>query len=106
MLIVVVEPGRGSIETAGRIDKLAQDIGLKNIAVVGNKLHGPSEKEFITSKLKGFEFLGFIPYDQSVSQAEISNRPILSASRSIAAAVKEIYGKLVSRAGAKSKIGT
>ncbi len=106
MLIVVVEPGRGSIETAGRINKLAKDLGLKNIAVVGNKIHGPSEKEFITSRLDSFEFLGFIPYDQSVSQAEINNRPVLSASRSIAAAVKEIYDKLVSRAGAKSQIGT
>ena len=37
-LIVVVEPGRRSIETALNIEKLAKEIGLKNLAVVGNKL--------------------------------------------------------------------
>src|SRR4030066_525996 len=36
-LIIVVEPGRRSIETARPIIELAQDIGLKSIAAVGNK---------------------------------------------------------------------
>ena len=37
-LIIVVEPGRKSLETAFRIKKLAQDIGVTDIAVVGNKI--------------------------------------------------------------------
>ena len=94
-LIVVVEPGRGSIETAYRVDKLAKDIGLENIAIVGNKIHNQSEKEFITSRLRGFEFLGFIPYDQAMLQAEIDNRPLLNASQEITSAVKDIYHRLV-----------
>ncbi len=97
-LIVVVEPGKGSIETAYRIEKLANDIGLKNIALVGNKIHSQSEREFITSRLKGFNFLGFIPYDQAVVQAEIDNLPLLDASQDIASAAKDIYHKLVSQA--------
>jgi len=96
-LIVVVEPRRGSIETAYRIDKLASDIGLGNIAVVANKVHSQSEREFIASKLRGFEFLGFIPYDQAMVQAEINNLPLIEASQSIASAVKDIYYKLVSQ---------
>ncbi|MEE9583740.1 MAG: carbon monoxide dehydrogenase accessory protein CooC [Dehalococcoidales bacterium] len=95
-LIIVVEPGRGSIETARRIDKLAQDIGLKNVAVVGNKVHSQREIDFITSGLKGFEFLGFIPYDPALVQAEIDNRPLLEASQGITSAVKGIYNKLTS----------
>ncbi len=95
-LIVVVEPRRGSIETAYRIDKLAKDIGLGDIALVANKVHSQSEREFITSRLKGFEFLGFIPYDQAIVQAEINNLPLIEASQSIASAVKDIYHKLMS----------
>jgi CO dehydrogenase maturation factor len=95
-LIVVVEPRRGSIETAYRIDKLARDIGLGSIALVANKVHNQSEREFITSRLKGFEFLGFIPYDQAMVQAEINNLPLIEASKSIASAVKDIYHKLMS----------
>ena len=40
-LIVVVEPGRRSIDTAEHIRKLATEIGLNHIAVVGNKVRGP-----------------------------------------------------------------
>jgi CO dehydrogenase maturation factor len=94
-LIVVTEPGMGSVETARRIAKLAKDIGLGNIAVVGNKIRSPLEKEFITSKLAGFDFLGFIPYDQAVVQAEVGNHFPLEASRKIIAAVRDIYHRLV-----------
>ena len=97
ILIVVVEPGRGSIETAYRIEKLAKDIGLTNLAAIGNKIHNQAEKDFVTSNLKGFNFLGFIPYDAAMQRAEIENMALLQASRSITAAVKEIYEKLVSR---------
>ena len=99
-LIVVVEPGRSSIETAYRVEKLAKDIGLTNIAIVGNKVHSQTEKEFITYSLKGFEFLGFIPYDPALVQAEISNQPLLSASRKVTTAARDIYSKLVSQAEA------
>ncbi|MDD4874572.1 MAG: AAA family ATPase [Dehalococcoidales bacterium] len=94
-LIVVTEPIRSSIETTYRIEKLAKDIGLTNLAVVGNKIHNQAGKEFLTSSLKGFNFLGFIPYDAALAQADINNQPLLQASRKITTAVKEIYKNLV-----------
>jgi len=93
-LIVVVEPCRSSIETAYRISKLARDIGIEKLAIVGNKIHNREEQDFITSRLGDFDVLGFIPYDPAIVQAEISNRPLLDASQSIGSAVEEIYNKL------------
>ena len=93
-LIVVVEPSRRSVETAYRIDKLAQDIGLQNIAVVGNKIRSQSEREFLISSLPGFEFLGFIPYDQALVDADLANRPLLDSSQQIINEVKNIYQTL------------
>lgn len=95
-LIVVVEPGRRSLETAYKIDKLARDIGLRNIAVVGNKIQSQSEKEFLISSLPHFEFLGFISYDQAIVNADLANLPILDASPQVANEVKNIYHQLVS----------
>ena len=95
-LIVVVEPGRRSIETAHRIRKLAQDIGLQNIAVVANKVRDQSEKEFIISNLPGFEFLGFIPYDQAVTEADLANLSTIDSSQEVAAEVRNIYQALLS----------
>lgn len=95
-LIIVVEPGRRSIETAQTINKLSQDLGLHNIALVGNKIRSESDKEFITSSLPGIEILGFIPYDPSITEADLANRPLFTASPQIAKEVKNIYDKLVS----------
>lgn len=97
-LIIVVEPGRRAVETAHRIKKLAEDIGIKNIAVVGNKVRNQSDKEFIVSSLPNFNFLGFIPYDQAIVDADLANRSLLDASREIAGELKRIYQALVSPA--------
>jgi len=95
-LIVVVEPGRRSIETALRINELAKDIGLQNIAVVGNKIRSQSDKEFLTSSLPSFEFLGFIPYDQAMIDADLANLPLLDSSQQITNEVRNIYQALLS----------
>jgi CO dehydrogenase maturation factor len=97
-LIVVVEPGRRSLETAHRIEKLAGDIGLHNIAIVGNKLRSQADREFLVSNLPGFEFLGFIPYDQAVVDADQANLPVTEASPPVTTEVRNIYQALVSAA--------
>ena len=48
-LLIVVEPGRRSIETAHEIVKLADDIGITKIAAVGNKIRSESDKEYLNS---------------------------------------------------------
>jgi CO dehydrogenase maturation factor len=73
-LIVVVEPGKRSIETAHHIQDLARDIGLKNIALVGNKIRGDQDKEFLQKQLPGFAFLGFLPYDNQIIEADLEGR--------------------------------
>jgi CO dehydrogenase maturation factor len=71
-LIVVVEPGRRSIDTAEHIRKLAAEIGLKTIAVVGNKIRSPKDREFLQTHLHDFEFIGFLPYDDVLIEADLN----------------------------------
>jgi CO dehydrogenase maturation factor len=71
-LIVVVEPGRRSIDTAEHIRKLAGEIGLNHIAVVGNKVRGPKDEKFLQTHLDDFEFLGFLPYDEALIEADLN----------------------------------
>ena len=94
-LIIVVEPSRTSVETAYRINKLAREIGLNNIAIVANKVRSQADREFLTSSLSGFEFLGFIPYDQAIVEADVNNRPVIDASRQVINEVKKIYNTLL-----------
>ncbi len=71
-LLIVVEPGRRSIDTAGHIHRLASEIGLKQIAVVGNKIRGEKDEAFLKKHLSDFEFLGFLPYSDALIEADLN----------------------------------
>lgn len=90
-LLIVVEPGKRSVDSAYRVYQLARDIDLENIAVVGNKIRNPKDREFLTSSLAGFDFLGFIPYDQAIVDADLAGVSLLDASEQINQAVRDIY---------------
>jgi CO dehydrogenase maturation factor len=71
----VVEPGRRSIETAQHVKKLAQEIGLDKVAVVGNKIRGVADEEFLKRNLPDLPLLGFIPFDNRIIEADLQGRP-------------------------------
>jgi len=93
-LIVVVEPGRRSIETAEHIKRLASEIFLKNIAIVGNKIRGPKDEEFLRTNLNGFEFLGFMPYDEDLIEADLTGSSPYETASAAKAVVADIIEKL------------
>lgn len=70
-LIIVVEPGRRSIDTAANIKKLAAEIKLDNIAVVGNKIRSEKDELFLKKHLSDFEFIGFLPYEGPLIEADL-----------------------------------
>jgi CO dehydrogenase maturation factor len=70
-LIVVVEPGRRSIDTALKIKDLAGDIGLQKVFLVGNKIRNRKDQDFLSDALPHFRFLGFIPYDGQIIEADL-----------------------------------
>jgi len=74
LLLVVVEPGKRSIDTAREIKRLAGDIGIKNLKVIGNKVRNPEEEAFLTQELKDFEVLGFIPYSNEIAKADLESK--------------------------------
>jgi CO dehydrogenase maturation factor len=73
---------------------LAKDIGIDNIAVVGNKIRNDTDRDFITSSFSGLAVAGFIPYDAAVVEADIAQRPVIGASPEVAAAVQHIFESL------------
>ena len=93
-LIVVVEPGRNSIETAHRIKDLAREIGISRIEIVGNKIRENGDKKFILDALAGFDFLGFIPYNKKINEAELKNIPFFEYCPEILKEGREIVKRL------------
>ncbi len=68
--IVVVEPGMRSIQTAHQIRKLASDLGIKRVFVVGNKVQTEEDERVITDNLQDFPFLGFMAYNPKILEAD------------------------------------
>jgi CO dehydrogenase maturation factor len=95
-LIVVVEPGRRSIDTAEHIRRLASEIHLKRIAIVGNKIRGPKDEEFLRTHLPDFEFLGFMPYDDALIEADLSDTAPYDTQSTAKQVVAGIIDRLVS----------
>jgi len=93
-LIVVVEPGRRSMDTAGNIKKLASEIGLKNIGLVGNKIRGQKDEEFLKKHLSDFEFLGFIRQDEALIEADLDGVSPYDVDSIAKTNVKEMIAKL------------
>ena len=81
MLLVVVEPGRRSVDTAARIGALARELGVKRVFAVLNKVTSPEQETEILRLLRdsGLQCLAIIPYDERLVEADLAGRPAMSS---------------------------
>ncbi len=77
--VIVVEPGRRSVQTARTIRRLAEEIGIPRIVAVGNKVRGPSDQTFIAQELSDFSILGFLPHSAGAIEADLRGVPVFDA---------------------------
>jgi CO dehydrogenase maturation factor len=69
VLVVVVEPGGRSLETAGRIRKLGADLGIGKVWAAANKVRDEGDRRFILQELEGLEVVTFIPYQDEIVES-------------------------------------
>ncbi len=93
-LIVVVEPGRRSVETAFQIRKMAGDIGVKTVNFVGNKIRTDKDRTFLEEQMPGFSFLGFLPYTTGIIEADLDGVPPFEKDPETLEIVKGMIDKL------------
>ncbi len=93
-LIVVVEPGRRSIDTAEHIRRLASEIHLKQIFIVGNKVRSAKDEEFLRKHLSDFDLLGFIPYADDLIEADLNGESPYDIESTAKERVKEMVANL------------
>ncbi len=93
-LIVVVEPGRRSIDTAAHIRRLAEEIHLTRIAVVGNKIRSPQDEAFIREHLADFDILGFLPYGNELIEADLKGQSPYDVASEAKRRIQEMVDKL------------
>ena len=69
-LIVIVEPGKRSFQTACQVRKLADDIGIKNVYVVGNKITGGNDEALVRENMRDLPIIGFLSYNEKIIEAD------------------------------------
>jgi len=77
LMLVVVEPGRRAVETAGAVRRMAEEIGLERFAVIGNKVRDREDEEFLEEAFPGNEYLGSIPYSDTIRRADREDVPLV-----------------------------
>jgi CO dehydrogenase nickel-insertion accessory protein CooC1 len=79
MLLVVVQPTAKTMMTADRTSKLARELGIPEVAFVGNRVRRPAEEEQLRAFAAdhGSELLVTIGEDDNVRWADAQSRCIL-----------------------------
>jgi CO dehydrogenase maturation factor len=78
-LVVVVEPGSRSIETAKNITRMARQLGIKYVAAIVNKITESSQIEAIKGELTGMAALANIRYYPLVQKADLEQKSVFAA---------------------------
>ncbi len=104
-MLVVVEPGQRSIQTALTIKRYAADIGIRDVAVVVNKIRSEEEVQAIRQHLEGLPVVGRFPYMDSVIAADLDGVCPYSGSREQKEAVRNLLAALEETAREEENVG-
>ncbi len=97
-MIIVVEPGQYSIDSAFRVIRMAKEIGLKNIRLVANKVKGKDDENFIRKTFSDHNLLGIIPYSEEIRLSDRTGNSILDhISNELVSNFENILDKITKR---------
>ena len=92
--VVVIEPGARSVQTYRNVKRLADDLGVKQVKVVANKVRGEDDEEFIRSKIPAEDLLGFIHYNSEVIDADRQGQSPYDFSQRLIEEIRSIKDKI------------
>ncbi|MHC1601620.1 MAG: ATP-binding protein [Methermicoccaceae archaeon] len=95
LMLIVVENGMRSVQTAERIKSLSSDIGIKKLAAVLNKAHGDTSRVEQSIQMLGIPLLGSIPLDESVARADREGIPPIELGGSAIEAICSIKSRIL-----------
>jgi len=93
-MIVVVEPGQRSIQTAHHVARLAADLGIHRCYVVGNKVRGDADREFIEAQAAPLSVLGLMSYNPAVADADLGGHSPYGTNATLESEVQAIRKRL------------
>lgn len=96
--LVVVEPGQRALQTAHQIRRLATDLGVAAVYVVGNKVDAPRDRTLIAEGAAPMQVLGYLSLRDSIREADRRGISPWDLDDELKGEVAAIYEALVSMA--------
>jgi len=93
-LVIVVEPGGRSIETANNVAKMARELGIRGVGAIANKITETAQTDVIKSQLKDTVLLGSLRYSRAVQEADLEHKPVFCACAELVDALRDAKGRL------------
>ncbi len=93
-MMIVVEPGYRSIDGARNIIALAEQIGLKKIHLIANKITNSDDEKYIGDNLPDLEVIEYIPYSRELRD---SDRPGVSVLDAIPSSLRSKFSRILER---------
>jgi len=81
IMLIVVEPGMRSLDTAAEILRLTKELGIKRIYAVANKVSSDGERKVISerSEVLELELLAIIPRNDDLVKADLEGVAVFDA---------------------------
>ncbi len=93
VMYIVTEPGRRSLDVARDIARLARDLHIPNIWMVGNKVRGDADVRFMAEQLAELPLAGWLPYDERIIQADQEGVALYDAAPDLVDLVRAVVGR-------------
>jgi CO dehydrogenase maturation factor len=68
LMLIVVEPGWAALQTAGRVARLARDLGIRRLGAVANRVASDAERADVCEHLGTLPLLGVLPLDPELER--------------------------------------
>jgi CO dehydrogenase maturation factor len=78
-MVIVVEPGARSIATGKTIMRMAEEIGVRSFAVIGNKIQNQDQRNWIKEEFPGDLIIGFVPYSEIIRDSDRGSQPLMDS---------------------------
>jgi CO dehydrogenase maturation factor len=96
VMLIVTEPTKNSVQTAKVVQRLAQDLGVKNIKIIGNKIRTDKEADFLRQQFNETEIIGLMPFDENVWECSMGGPVnIIGGSDPIGKEMQAIYDRIL-----------
>lgn len=76
-MLITVEPGSRSTQTAQAVIRLSKDIGIPSFGIIANKIQSGEQLHWIRDQFPEKQLLGTLSYNEKIRDADLMRKPLI-----------------------------